>query len=379
LGLHQEELKRGTADILSAGSQAFPACPKPIQAGNSARDPANPEVRATARLLLPFRNAFRYTHVMRASFVLLSSLLLASSCPAAGKQRVTRNWISNDGKSLQAELLDFSASEVKVKLASNFNIVKIPMDRLSEDDKKFVLDLVAKRDKDHSLASGPYASQVTGKFEKGTSKQGLLYQLYGNPKWDGAKRYPLVIWLHGSGGSGNDNQKQMGGATTSFTKSENQSERPCFILAPQCPDAAIGWKKEVADNIMALISDLVDKLPVDDTRLYLTGSSMGGFGTWSLAAKYPKVFACAVPLCGGGDPKSAPSLKDVPIWAFHGDKDDMVPIERDRVVVAALKEIGGNTQFTELTGEGHNITGIVYGKHELHEWMFQQRLKKESE
>ena len=82
-----------------------------------------------------------------------------------------------------------------------------------------------------------------------------------------------------------------------------------------------------------------------------------------------------MPLCGGGDPKNAEALKNVPIWAFHGDKDDMVPIERDRVIVAALKAIGGNTQFTELTGEGHSIAGIVYAKRDLHEWMFQQQRK----
>jgi predicted peptidase len=170
----------------------------------------------------------------------------------------------------------------------------------------------------------------------------------------------------------------MGGATGAFTKSENQSERPCFVLAPQCPDASIGWKKEVADNLMMLIADLADKLPVDADRIYLTGSSMGGFGTWSLAAKYPNVFACAVPLCGGGDPKSVNTLKVVPIWAFHGDKDEKVPIDRDRVAVAALKAAGGNIQFTELTGEGHNIAGLVYAKRELHEWMFAQKREHSS-
>jgi len=100
---------------------------------------------------------------------------------------------------------------------------------------------------------------------------------------------------------------------------------------------------------------------------------MGGFGTWSLIAKYPNVFACAVPLCGGGDPKTAEIVKNTPVWAFHGDQDPMVLIERDRVMVAALKAINGNVQFTELTGEGHNISGIVYAKRDLHYWMFEQR------
>lgn len=299
--------------------------------------------------------------------------LVALAPGAEEKAKIVRQWTSSDGKSLQAELLEFDDHEVKVKLASNFNIVKIPLERLSDSDREFVMDLVRKRQKDNALKDGPMAAQVQGSFVKAVSKLGLNYQFFGNPEWDGSKRYPLVIWLHGSGSSGTDNEKQMGGATGVFTKKENQTERPCFVLAPQCPDSAIGWKNEVAGKLMALIGDIIEKLPVDVSRVYLTGSSMGGFGTWSLAAKYPDVFACAVPLCGGGDPKTAEAIKGVPVWAFHGDKDDMVPIERDRVMVAAVKAAGGNVQFTELVDTGHSISGIVYAKPELHYWMFQQR------
>jgi predicted peptidase len=312
-------------------------------------------------------------HSALAPVIVTLMVMCCSAFAAAEKAKIVRQWTSSDGKALQAELLEFDDKEVKVKLATNFNIVKIPLERLSEADRAFVMDMVAKRKKDNSLKDGAYAAQVQGSFVKAVSKLGLNFQFYGDPEWDGSKRYPLVIWLHGSGSSGSDNQAQMGGATGVFTKKENQAERPCFVLAPQCPDAAIGWNKEVAGKLMALIADIVEKLPVDPARLYLTGSSMGGFGTWSLAAKYPDVFACAVPLCGGGDPKTAEAVKNVPVWAWHGDQDPMVPIERDRVMVAALKAINGNVKFTELTGEGHSITGIVYGKPELHYWMFEQR------
>jgi len=307
------------------------------------------------------------------SLVLLTCFGLATYLSAAEVAKVVRNWTSSDGKAMQAELLEFNDKEIKVKLTSNFNIVKIPLERLSEADRSFIMDKVHLNQKNASMKEGPYAPQVQGKFVKAVSKLGLNFQFYGNPEWDGSKRYPLVIWLHGSGSSGTDNQAQMGGATGVFTNAENQSERPCFMLAPQCPDAAIGWKNEVAGKLMALIADLAEKLPIDPERIYLTGSSMGGFGTWSLIAKYPNVFACAVPLCGGGDPKTAEIVKNTPVWAFHGDQDPMVPIERDRVMVAALKAINGNVQFTELTGEGHNITGIVYAKRDLHYWMFEQR------
>ena len=104
--------------------------------------------------------------------------------------------------------------------------------------------------------------------------------VYLPPCYDHRKAYPLVIWLHGSGQSGSDNTSQMGGATGVFTKAANQESRPCFVLAPQCPDATVGWRNEVAQNLMALIADLTDKLPIDQGRIYLTGSSMGGSGTF---------------------------------------------------------------------------------------------------
>jgi predicted peptidase len=305
--------------------------------------------------------------------LLLTSTVLIHAAPPAAGGRAARTWTSSDGKTLQAELMEFSDTEVKVKLSSNFQIVKIPLDRLGEDDRKMVLGMVRERNRDNGMKEGAYAAQITGKFVQGKSKQGLNYQLFGDPKFDGTKRYPLLIWLHGAGQSGDDNTSQMGGATGVFSKPENQADRPCFILAPQCPSQDIGWKNEVAQNLMALIADLTEALPIDESRLYLTGSSMGGSGTWGIIAKWPDVFACAVPLCGGGDPKMAEVMKNVPVWVFHGDKDDMVPVERSRTMNAALKAVGGNIQYSELAGEPHNISGVVYAKPELHEWMFQQR------
>src|SRR5215207_9844170 len=211
-----------------------------------------------------------------AAFLFAGAILVhAAPPPPAASGRVARNWTANDGKTMQAELLEFSDKEVKLKRSTDFQIVKVPLERLGEADRQMILEMVHKQALDTGLTTGPYAEQITGKFVQGKSKQGLNYQLYGNPAWDGTKRYPLVIWLHGSGQSGNDNTSQMGGATGVFTKSENQQEHACFVLAPQCPDAAIGWKNEVAQNLMALIADLTDKLPIDQDRLYLTGSSMG--------------------------------------------------------------------------------------------------------
>jgi predicted esterase len=310
-------------------------------------------------------------------YLLLTFLMVTSAfaaeAPKAPAQKIIRTWSSSDGKTLQGELLEFSDTEIKVKLSTNFQIVKIPLDRLAEADRTFIMEMVKKKSLDHSLTHGPYAAQITGQFVKGTSKQGLLYQIQGDPKWDGTQRYPLLIWLHGAGQSGNDNEAQMAGAPKQWFTPEAQAKHPCIVITPQCPSREIGWKNEVAMNLMALIADVAEKLPVDKDRIYLTGSSMGGSGTWTMISQWPDVFACAVPLCGGGDPKKADVMKSVPIWVFHGDKDDQVPVDRSRTMFAALQAVSGNIKYSELPGEGHLITKVVYDKPELHEWIFQQR------
>lgn len=288
-------------------------------------------------------------------------------------EKITRNWKSSDGKSLEAQLLEFSESEIKVKNTKNFSIVKIPLARLSDEDREFVMAMVKSNSLDYSLTHGKYASQITGTFTKNVSEKGLNYQLLGDPKWDGKQRYPLLIWLHGAGQSGNDNTSQAAGSPKQLYNPEAQKERPCFVLMPQCPDRAIGWKNEVAENLMTLVNDLTDNLPIDKERIYLTGSSMGGFGTWGIIMRWPDVFACAVPLCGGGDASKVETIKHVPVWIFHGDMDPDVSVENSRKMFAALEAVKGNVQYTELPGAGHIITNDVYSKPELGKWMFEQR------
>jgi predicted peptidase len=309
---------------------------------------------------------------MRASLYLLACGLLLTSAPAADPPR---QWTSSDGKSkFMGNLVEFSDKEVKIRRSTDFNQYRVALDKLSKEDQGYIRSLLREKHRDAGLKEGAYAEKITGQFVKGVSKQGLNYQLWGSPTLDGTKRYPLVIWLHGSGQSGTDNESQLGGAPKIWTNEENLPKQPCFLLAPQCPSADIGWKNQVADNLLALIADLTEHLPIDADRLYLTGSSMGGFGTFSIAAKYPQVFAACVPLCGGGDVKNAEILKNIPFWVFHGDKDDMVPVERSRAIVEAVKAAGGERmKYTELAGAGHGITGIVYPRTDLHEWLFQQK------
>ena len=309
---------------------------------------------------------------MNTSLCLLTLGLLISSAQAADPPR---QWTSSDGKSkFMGNLIEFSEKEVKIRRSTDFNQYRLPLDKLSKTDQDYIRRLLREQRRDAGLKEGAHAAKITGQFVKGVSKQGLNYQIWGNPKLDGTKRYPLVIWLHGSGQSGTDNESQLGGAPKIWTSEDNQAGAPCFLLAPQCPSAEIGWKNQVADNLLALIADLTEHLPIDETRLYLTGSSMGGFGTFGIAAKYPQVFAACVPLCGGTDVKNAEILRSIPFWVFHGDKDDMVPVERSRAIVEAVKQAGGERmKYTELAGAGHGITGIVYPRTDLHEWLFQQK------
>ena len=102
---------------------------------------------------------------------------------------------------------------------------------------------------------------------------------------------------------------------------------------------------------------------------------MGGFGTWSLAARYPEKWAAIVPICGGGDPKEADKIKDIPCWCFHGDADTAVKVESSRKMIAALKEAGGKPKYDEYAGVGHNSWDKAYGTKELYEWLLMQKLK----
>jgi predicted peptidase len=302
----------------------------------------------------------------------LSFLFLLSGPLHAQK----RAWTSSDGKSsFEGELMEYNATEVRLKRSADFKTFILPLEKLSAEDQAFVKNLLREDTRSAGVKDGPHAALITGAFAKGTSPDGLNFQLYGNPKWKGTERYPLVIWLHGAGQSGSDNEAQMGGATKPFTEEANQEERPCFVLAPQCPDRAIGFRNEVAGNLMKLIRSLSDSLPIDESRIYLTGSSMGGSGSWYLGTEHPGVFAAIIPLCGGGDPSKASALKETPLWAFHGDKDEDVPLERSTSMIEAIKTAGGTkAQITILEGEGHLITSVVYVKPELHEWIFAQRL-----
>ncbi len=203
------------------------------------------------------------------------------------------------------------------------------------------------------------------------------------------KKYPLVLFLHGAGERGDDNEKQLIHGTGLFTKEYNRVNFPCFLIAPQCPEekrwVEVSWKlakhtmpKESSETMKLttdLINQLIKKYPIDTSRIYITGLSMGGFGTWDLICRYPDKFAAAIPVCGGGDEQKAELIKSIPIWAFHGKKDKLVNVSRSRNMINTIKASGGNPKYTEYPTLGHLCWDSAYSEKELLKWMFSQSLK----
>jgi len=233
--------------------------------------------------------------------------------------------------------------------------------------------------------AGAFVYGRTAELEgmRGGVHEGLPYRIY-VPETDGGAALPLLLYLHGAGarqGRGNRAQIKENSFIQMILSEENLREYPCIVLAPQCPKNQ-RWVQGPDDQpnnsaaLMALLEYIAAEYPVDKARVYITGVSMGGFGTWGMLRAYPDYFAAAVPICGGwdldDDIAAAPVMKDVPIWAFHGDGDDLVPVERTRGMVEALEAVGGNIRYTEYPGEGHGISGLVYGEPELLPWMFSQ-------
>ncbi|HEU0178206.1 MAG TPA: prolyl oligopeptidase family serine peptidase [Blastocatellia bacterium] len=221
------------------------------------------------------------------------------------------------------------------------------------------------------------------KSYKNTLGQRMPYQLFIPKEYDSRRQYPLMLWLHGGAGRGNDNLKQISGGNAIgshvWTLPENQTRNPCFVFAPQCPDsqewATVADAKPTAQLQLALevLEEIRGAFSIDARRLYVTGQSLGGFGTWAAVTRRSSQFAGAVPVCGGGDESQASKLRATPIWAFHGEKDQAVPVERSRRMIDAIRKAGGAPKYTEYQDAGHAIWEQVFREPELLSWLFSQR------
>ena len=202
------------------------------------------------------------------------------------------------------------------------------------------------------------------------------------------KRYPLILFLHGANERGDDNRLQIKHLPELMAKPENRQRYPCFLIAPQCrsdrlwvetprafdrsaPRQAPGPQMQVVIN---LLEEVIASNQVDSRRLYLTGLSMGGFGSWDLGTRLADRWAAVAPICGGGDELYADRLVGVPVWAWHGEADVVVPVARSRRMIDAIRRAGGEPRYTELPAVGHDSWTAAYTAPQgLLPWMFAQR------
>ena len=226
------------------------------------------------------------------------------------------------------------------------------------------------------------ASVFLTKIYKNSRGETMPYRLFVPRGYNKQRKYPLVLWLHGGGGRGNDNVKQISGGNTLgahvWTQPENQSRYSCFVVAPQCPENEY-WTifnttqpSRQMQLALEILQDLQRTFNIDSQKLYVAGQSLGGFGTWSVISEHPQMFAAAVPICGGGTESEASKLIRMPIWAFHGEADQAVSVERSRKMIAAIKAAGGAPKYTEYKGVGHVIWERVFNEAELLPWVFAQ-------
>ena len=184
---------------------------------------------------------------------------------------------------------------------------------------------------------------------------------------DKAKRWPTLLFLHGAGERGDDLKLVEVHGPPKIVKT--RKDFPFVVIAPQCP-AGTWWNAPLLDD---LLKEVAAKYPIDPDRIYLTGLSMGGFGSWTLAMEYPGRFAAVVPICGGGDPRDVERIKDLPVWVFHGAKDGAVPVDFSRKMVDALRKLGGRVRLTVYPDADHDSWTATYANDELYSWLLQQR------
>ncbi len=237
------------------------------------------------------------------------------------------------------------------------------------------------------------ADELGDKFAKAEFKnkteQRLLYRFLKPAALEAGKKYPVVIFFHGAGERGDDNDKTLAQGVKTFATDEFLKKFPCFVVVPQCPNEQMWmgfpWTVEKVvlpekpteslSLAMQCLDALEKEFPIDTDREYVTGLSMGGFATWESIVRSPQRFAAAVPVCAGCDLTKAMSIAHLPIWAYHGAKDGVVKVERSREIIESLKAAGGTPKYTEYPDVGHDSWNGAYKDQAMYDWLFAQRRK----
>ncbi|MBO5280853.1 MAG: dienelactone hydrolase family protein [Clostridia bacterium] len=191
--------------------------------------------------------------------------------------------------------------------------------------------------------------------------------------FDASRKYPMVVFLHGAGERGDGSEQMLPLVCKNALPkyAEEGKEYPFILLCPQCPENIV-W-----NNIVLSLKKLIDQIALeynaDAERIYCTGISMGGYGTWEMGIIYSDFFAAVAPVCGGGFVWRASQLKNMPVWAFHGDADNVVPLENSRMMVDGVNAAGGNAKFTVFPGVQHNSWDSAYLETDVIEWLLEQK------
>jgi predicted peptidase len=223
------------------------------------------------------------------------------------------------------------------------------------------------------------AGFIAGTY-RSPSGEAMVYRLFVPPGYDPAKKYPIVLWLHGAAGRGSDNFSQLTGGnfagSHTWTTAENQAKYHAFVLAPQV-DLTKGWARPhtstppVSIRLALEILDTVKKkYSINAAREYVVGQSMGGEGVWAALSIAPERFAAAIPLCGYGDAYMIPRVVKVPVWIFQGEEDPIVNVTAAREWVAALRKAGDAPKYSEYPSIGHNVWDVAFLEPGLAEWLF---------
>lgn len=195
--------------------------------------------------------------------------------------------------------------------------------------------------------------------------------------YKGDKEYPVILFLHGAGERGIDGEVQVKqGIGSAIRFKETEKKFPFIVVFPQCKTMS-NWKAggEDANRALAILDEVQKDYKTDPKRVYLTGLSMGGSGTWSLAAAHPDKWAAIVPICGGGEPEIVEKIKHIPCWYFVGDKDREALVQGNRALIESLKKAGGSPRYTEYPFVGHNSWDSAYVTPELYPWLLSHKAK----
>ena len=227
-----------------------------------------------------------------------------------------------------------------------------------------------------SSDSVPPGGQHSQAFEKTVTKTLSCKYLLFLPEDYGKKqqRWPLIMFLHGAGERGSDLKKVKVHGPPKIV--ENRKDFPFIVVSPQCPTG--DWWTDKVEVLINLLDDIVARYKVDKERVYLTGLSMGGYGTWSLASAYPERFAAIAPICGGGKRFMAMRLKDISVWVFHGAKDRVVPLKESEEMVDAIRKRGGNAKLTIYPDAGHDSWTQTYNNQKLYDWFLKHRKSRKT-